>query len=309
MALAMILQYFDLRLVNPSYILRVKETLTQKPDGLEVHATLRDIHASSQIEKSLFGGESSPHRSRELPPLQNCVGATSKPITILYGSNSGTCEGLARSLASRSVAHGFTANVATMDSSISNLPKDQPVVFLTASFEGEPADNASLFLEWISSITDDTMRGLTFAVFGCGHRDWALTYQKIPKIIDKELERLGATRLVCRGESGVSMGTVLDDFDSWTDEKLWPGLDSKATNGDDDFNVLDVKISRSRRIATLKHNVQEAIVEKSAALSGQNVSEKRMGTFRLPSGTTYSAGDYMIILPINSPKTISRVLT
>lgn len=224
MALAMILQYFDLRLVNPSYILRVKETLTQKPDGLEVHATLRDIHASSQIEKSLFGGESSPHRSRELPPLQNFVGATSKPITILYGSNSGTCEGLARSLASRSVAHGFTANVATMDSSISNLPKDQPVIFLTASFEGEPADNASLFFEWISSITDDTMRGLTFAVFGCGHRDWALTYQKIPKIIDKELERLGATRLVCRGESDVSMGTVLDDFDSWTDEKLWPAL-------------------------------------------------------------------------------------
>ena len=41
---------------------------------------------------------------------------------------------------------------------------------------------------------------MTFAVFGCGDRNWASTYQRIPRLIDEAFERKGAKRVTDIGE-------------------------------------------------------------------------------------------------------------
>jgi sulfite reductase alpha subunit-like flavoprotein len=65
---------------------------------------------------------------------------------------------------------------------------------------------------------------VNYTVFGCGDRDWAATYQRVPKMIDAEMEAHGARRVCQRGEADAS-----DDFDGqfrgWY-EHLWQPLGS-----------------------------------------------------------------------------------
>jgi len=59
-------------------------------------------------------------------------------------------------------------------------------------------------------------------VFGCGHKDWAATYQRIPVLIDELLAARGGTKLTERGSADASQGDMFNEFDSWEDDKLWP---------------------------------------------------------------------------------------
>lgn len=54
------------------------------------------------------------------------------------GSNSGTCEAFAQKLASTATAHGCKADIKTLNTAASgSLPKDGPVIMITASYEGK----------------------------------------------------------------------------------------------------------------------------------------------------------------------------
>lgn len=82
------------------------------------------------------------------------------PMTILYGSNSGTCEGLSQSLARNATGHGYSATVEPLDAAIDRVPTDQPVIVLTASYEGSPPDNASGFVEWMKAAESTKFEGV-----------------------------------------------------------------------------------------------------------------------------------------------------
>ena len=91
-------------------------------------------------------------------------------MQIFYGSNAGTCESLAHSLANTAPSHGYRPTVNTLDAATGEIPNDKPVVIITPSYEGEPADNAAKFVEWLKSLEGDKLKGVKYAVFGCGNR-------------------------------------------------------------------------------------------------------------------------------------------
>ena len=64
---------------------------------------------------------------------------------------------------------------------------------------------------------------MRFAVFGCGHRDWVRTYQRVPKAIDQLLEERGGKRLLARGEGDAAGPELFESFDEW-ETKLWQML-------------------------------------------------------------------------------------
>jgi cytochrome P450/NADPH-cytochrome P450 reductase len=228
-------------------------------------------------------------------------------MLILYGSNSGTCEGLAQSLAGSAAGRGFIAAVKPLDAAVDQLPANQPTIVITASYEGNPPDNAAVFVEWLKAVDGEKVKNAQFAVFGCGHHDWVATFQKVPKLIDSELAARGASRITSRGESDVGGGNVFDDFDTWQDDKLWPALSADA-EPTDASEGLDMEISTTARASHLHHNVQEALVVRNELLTGPGVPEKRHTEFKLPTNLTYEAGDYLALLPVNNVPTISRVL-
>ena len=314
LAIALVLQNFNVRMDDPSYQLQIRQTLTVKPDNFFIRATLRQGINPVTLERKMYAGlgdDDAQKRDRRhtlaMRPADAVRGNQGKPMLILYGSNSGTCEGLAHHLANTAGNRGFNATVKSLDAAVDQIPKDQPVIVVTASYEGNAPDNAAGFVEWIKVVDADKMKDMEFAVFGCGHHDWVSTFQRIPKLIEAELVAKGATAIVERGESDVADGKVFDDFDMWLDEKLWPGL-SVETDGTEFQEALDMVISTSARASHLRHNVQESMVLKNELLTDPDCPEKRCTTFRLPTSMTYEAGDYLSLLPLNNIQTISRVL-
>ena len=92
------------------------------------------------------------------------------PMLILYGSNSGTCEALAYSMANTASGRGYDPEVRTLDEVTGKVPNDRPVFIATASYEGQPTDNAVHFVEWLGGLENKELEGVRYAVFGCGNR-------------------------------------------------------------------------------------------------------------------------------------------
>ena len=99
-----------------------------------------------------------------------------------------------------------------MDDYAGNLPREGAIVVVTASYEGQPPDNARLFVSSVEALPEGALAGARFAVFGCGNRQWARTYQAVPKRVDAALAKAGATRLAERGETD-SGGDFFGAFD------------------------------------------------------------------------------------------------
>ena len=293
--------------VDPSYQLQIKQTLTIKPADFFIKVSLRDGIDPVYLEKQLFSGPSTAS-TRSTQQGQQQLDATGKPMSIFYGSNSGTCEGLSQTLAGAAAVHGYQAKVQPLDSAVDHLPTGQPVILITASYEGQPPDNAGQFVQWLKTVDASKVKDTQFAVFGCGHHDWASTFQKIPKLLDSLLTEKGATAIVQRGETDVALGKIFDDFDEWQDNLLWPAISGVARSDVTEIDALDMEISTSARASHLHHTVQDALVVKNELLTRPGAPETRQVEVKLPTNMTYQAGDYLAVLPVNPIATISRVL-
>ncbi|KAF7351739.1 Fatty acid hydroxylase [Mycena sanguinolenta] len=284
LVMASVIQKFDLSLVDPSYTLQIKQTLTVKPKGLYIHAAPR------------AGGGGA---------------ATGVPFYVLYGSNTGTSEAFAQRIANEAPSYGFRPSIGTLDSALGKIPNDGPVVVITASYEGEPADNAARFIDWLRHLEGNVFHNVRFAVFGCGNSDWTATFQKIPTLCDELFEKHGGSRLVPRGSGDAGAGDFFQKFDEF-EVGLWATLSKEYST------------SRSEELAqTLQVTSVDAGKERAAALRQTDallgrVLENRVLTkggpvkrhieFELPEGVTARAGDYVAILPQNPLRDVHRVL-
>ncbi|XXG96367.1 hypothetical protein Hte_002649 [Hypoxylon texense] len=317
LAMAMLLQNFNFVLDDPSYSLAIKQTLTIKPKNFRMRATLRDGMTPGQLEHRLAGKEPpaealNGHASKE--PAQSLSNGSGKPLTILYGSNSGTCEALAQRVASDASRQGFkVSKIDILDTANGNLPKGQPVVIITASYEGQPPDNAAHFVSWVESIKDKkALEGVDYAVFGVGHHDWVQTFHRIPKLVDSKLEEAGATRVADIGLTDVGAGDAFADFETWEDDVFWPALKKQYGLSPDEAEVsLDagLKVSiTSPRTSTLRQDVMEGLVVESRTLTAEGEPVKKHVEIVLPSDETYRAGDYLAVLPINPKQIVERAM-
>ncbi|CCO38062.1 NADPH-ferrihemoprotein reductase [Rhizoctonia solani AG-1 IB] len=225
-AIASIFQKFDFVASDPAYNLQLKQTLTLKPKNFMIRAvprkdasSLASTTASTSVsEKALTKGTLRDGDNGGVP------------LYVFYGSNTGSCEGFAQQVAYGAAAKGFRAAIGTLDSVANHIPTDGPVVIITASFEGEPADNAGHFVQSLSSTADvSDLQDVSYAVFGAGNRDWVHTYQRIPRLIDQTLHNKGAKRLLELGEADAGGDVFSESFDDW-EEKLWAALSRASTH-------------------------------------------------------------------------------
>ncbi|OBR12934.1 Cytochrome P450 [Colletotrichum higginsianum IMI 349063] len=337
LVMTMLLQNFNF-VLDPNYSFGIKQTLTIKPKDMHMRAILRDGLTPTSLERRLAGlaePEKAPEQAKsdKTAASSSSSSETGKPLTILYGSNSGTCEALAQRVASDAASHGFRATkIDCLDSANGSLPTDQPVVIITASYEGQPPDNAGHFVAWLEGQDKAAapLKDVSYAVFGCGHKDWVQTFHRIPKLVDATLEQLGASRLADVGLTDASSGEVFSNFESWEDDVLWPALTSKyettptktttattttTTTGADDGSSkktkgVDVVISNPRT-STLRQDVREATVTNTATLTGsagEPKSTKKHIEIQIPDDMTYTAGDYLAVLPINPKESVYRAM-
>jgi cytochrome P450/NADPH-cytochrome P450 reductase len=216
-------------MANSEYSLKLKQTLTIKPDEFYIRAIPRENVPPLTAAPGNTTKQKAKRDDVKAANVRPEDVAGRQKIQVLYGSNTGSSEAFAQRIVSAAASKGFNASIATLDAATGHLPVGQPAVIITASFEGQPADNAGRFVEQLSGLKGNELDGVSYAVFGCGNRDWALTYQRIPRMIDEQMEARGAKRILERGEGDASGAEFFDSFDAW-EEQLWNVLGQVSVN-------------------------------------------------------------------------------
>ncbi|WP_211653411.1 bifunctional cytochrome P450/NADPH--P450 reductase [Planococcus alpniumensis] len=301
LVLGMVLQHFEL-IDHTDYQLEVKETLTFKPDGLTMKVKPR-----RKVQMFQAPAVEEPEQA---PEVEQAIDSHGTPLLVLYGSNLGTAQGVARELSETARFKGFDAKVAAMDDYAGNLPAEGAVVIVSASYNGNPPDNAVRFMEWLS--TDSDLQGITYSVFGCGDRNWATTYQRVPSIIDEQLSANGASQLIERGE-----GDASEDFDGelekWQ-QSLWPalaeqfGLDLETNAQASNQLSMEFISGVSHTPVARAYDAFTAVVAGNEELLKTQERSTRHIEIQLPEGAVYQEGDHLGVLPENSVGLVERVL-
>ena len=147
----------------------------------------------------------SPRRSRRHRALlrrRARASATTRRCAIYYGSNLGTAEELANRVADLASASGFAVKLAPLDDAVDQLPTRRRRADLLRLLQRRAARQCRGISSNGSSgdLAPDAFAGVRYAVFGCGNKDWAATYQAVPRLIDERLTAHGARRVYVRGE-------------------------------------------------------------------------------------------------------------
>lgn len=174
--MALLFQKFDFEFVDPNYELTIKQALTLKPRDLFMYAKLRPGIDVLTLQREMLYGKggvnrpglpTNPRDDKRVALLDKSQAL--KPLLIFYGSNTGTCQGLAEILRTIAPQHGFNAAVQPLDAAKRNLPRNVPIVLITSTmYEGQAPDNGVNFLSWLQEEKDLCLDDVTFAVFGCG---------------------------------------------------------------------------------------------------------------------------------------------
>lgn len=311
LVLSMILQRFELIPDDPFYQLRIRETLTIKPTGFTIRVKLRSREGIAARSALPAAPQVSSPRSAAAPERRPDGGAT--PLLVLFGSNMGSSEAFAQRIGSDAAAHGFAARVAPMDEFAGTLPRDGAALIVTASYEGQPADNARKFVAALDELKPGDLTGVRYAVFGCGNRQWARTYQAIPARVDEALAGAGATRIRPRGEADAA-GDFFGAFEAWYGT-LWADLAAalgrRAAAADEGPAVTVEVVPQGRNLILQQDELRfgqlvanRELVDMTSPLG----RSKRHLEIELPEGMTYRAGDYLAVLPRNPLVNVDRAM-
>ena len=196
-------------------------------------------------------------------------GLTGAPITILFSSDNGNGESLAKRLGNRSKARGLKVTVMSMDNyPMEDLSSEENVVFITSTAgQGEFPQNGRAFWDAIRQSTDIDLATVRFAVFSLGdshywpRKEDKLYYNKPGKDLQARLLTLGAKDL-----TGIGLGddqdpdTYQTGYQEW-EPKLWQAL------GVDDVEGLpeepppitneDIKIESNFLRGTIKEGLED----------------------------------------------------
>ncbi|KAI9203738.1 cytochrome P450 [Polychytrium aggregatum] len=249
-------------------------------------------------------------------------------LLVLYGTNMGTSEDVARGLGDAANKLGFNTTVDTLDNYANGKLFDAKfIVVVTSTYNGHPPDNAKKFAQWISKQSGAPLSGSIYAVYGVGNKQWK-TYQAFPGLVDNALSKLGAASLLPRG-----CGDVDGDFDGdmlqWTSH-FWSRVAynfkvSTTATGD----VLETSAAPNSIEVTWLGPDTDAATPKPNPAASQSLKmhkyilkEKRMLThpealkaawyldLEIPSNEAcqYQAGDHFAVFPVNPDCDINALI-
>ena len=318
LVIGMMLQRFRL-IDHTRYKLKLKETLTIKPEGLKMKVRPR-VHKSA-VGAAAVAGAPPARRNGAAPSGATAVATPAPlpvhgtPLLVLFGSNLGTSEDAARRVADLAAAQGFSTHVAWLDDFAGKLPTDGGVLIVCASYNGAPPDNAAAFYQWLQDgMAPGALAGVQYAVFGCGNRNWASTYQAVPRFIDDKLAEFGAQRLFARGE-GDAQEDLDGQFRAWR-IALWQQVakdfgvtfDAGAESDTRPRYAVEVVAGPQANPLAAVHgaNAMRVLANRELQTSGERST--RHIEIALSEGAKYGVGDHLGVVAENPPALVARVL-
>jgi sulfite reductase (NADPH) flavoprotein alpha-component len=121
------------------------------------------------------------------------------PVTILWGSQTGNAEGVAKKFLKVLNSGNYEPKVFDMAAyDKSRLPTEKNLLLITSTYgDGEPPDNASDLHEYIMGETVPSLKDVNFSVFALGDSEYP-DFCQCGIEFDQRLEAFGAKRLFKR---------------------------------------------------------------------------------------------------------------
>ena len=161
--------------------------------------------------------------------LEGLYGA---PMTILFASDNGNAEGLAKRLGARGRARGLKTMVMAMDEyPLEGLPNEENIVLITSTAgQGEFPQNGRALWDAVKDATDLDLSKVHFSVFALGdshywpRKEDRIYYNKPGKDLDRVIAGLGGKRLVDVGlGDDQDPDTYQTGYAEW-EPRLWRSL-------------------------------------------------------------------------------------
>lgn len=135
--------------------------------------------------------------------------AVVRPVTVLFGSQTGNARRAAEVLHAKLEAAGLPARLLRTDAYATRELASERLLYIVISTQGEgdPPDDAIGFTEFLSGKRAPKLSGLKFAVLGLGDTSYA-DFCGIARKIDARLAELGAQRVADVGLADLDIDTV-----------------------------------------------------------------------------------------------------
>ncbi|CEG83600.1 hypothetical protein RMATCC62417_17491 [Rhizopus microsporus] len=349
--LAMLLHRFDFK-HDGSEIQYDFKMSTTKPHELfmTIHPRENFPQPSGNASPKRTAAPVEPTKRANMPVASNegKIETELPPITFLYGTQTGTAQDYASVLADQAKNFGFkNVTVSEMDkwkvladgkfiSDDKNTRKldKELVVVCTATYNGQPPDNAEKFDRFLEDKTresdhENLLTGLSYAVFGLGNKNWR-TYQYFPIKVNRCLSELGAERIFASGEGDADKDMdaafnewcahfwshVLDMYGIAASESksIVPSAVSKESTVDITFIKptdkehweagINNRYGNTNAIVHVNHELQKENSPRSTRHIEIDISKlSPIGE----DGRLYSAGDHLEVTPENNQATVEAI--
>ena len=219
------------------------------------------------------------------------------PVTVLYGTQTGNAEGLAKKLLKTLKKRHYDACIANMaDYDSTKLTQEKNLLVIVSTYgDGEPPDSAIEFHGWLMGDQAPALNDLNYSVLALGDSDYP-DFCQCGIEFDNRLAELGATRLSQRIDVDVDPD---EPYAQWSAEVL-AALSPAGSIGQQDEETDEDEgegYSKKRPFpSTVLHNRN---------LNGPGAKQTHHLEFSLEgSGLDYEVGDALAVFPVNDPKLV-----
>ncbi len=223
------------------------------------------------------------------------------PVTILWGSQTGNAEGLAKKLVKSLKKGNFEPEVFDMGAyDRGRLPQEKNLLVITSTYgDGEPPDNATELYNWIRSDAAPRLEGVKFSVLALGDTNYP-DYCKCGIDFDQRLEQLGASRFFNRIDSDVDYDGPFKQWSEGVISVLAPA-GAPSSNGAAAVEQVDTGYS--------KKNPFPSAILKNYNLNGAGDKQTNHVELSLEgSGLEYEVGDALGVFPENPPEVVDEII-
>ena len=139
-------------------------------------------------------------------------------LTVLFGSNMGTAEELARTIAETGEIRGSPPRWQA-STSAGKLPAEGRRRGRLRVVQWQSARQRRRVRRRARDAAPGSLNGVRYTVFGCGNRDWASTYQAVPRLIDELMAEKGRNGSI-RAARGDAKEDLDGHFQTWNEAAI-----------------------------------------------------------------------------------------
>ncbi|MEH6905956.1 assimilatory sulfite reductase (NADPH) flavoprotein subunit [Neobacillus drentensis] len=239
-------------------------------------------------------------------PVGITAPTVSKDVTILFGSQTGNAQGLAKTAGKKLEGEGFQVTIQSMsDFKANNLKKVQNLLIVASTHgEGDPPDNALSFHEFLHGKRAPKLENLRYSVLALGDSSYEFFCQT-GKDFDTRLGELGGTRLYPRFDCDLDYDEPAAEWLAGVLNGLNEAVGGSAVPESEPAQASQLVESTYSRTNPFKAEVLENI---NLNGRGSNKETRHLELSLEGSGLTFEPGDSLGIYPANDPELVQLLL-